>query len=228
MPTTPHSAQDRQCQAVIPHSGCDRSPVRQLRSLLRHSERCGDTVGTCDAVLDVLGTAPATVLPTLRTSFVLSPLRNPRMAWARPSEAAPTLTRTGPWPAGPSEHRHATPGGRYPLQQPPHRPLKLRGRRRDLRKTKDDARTTATPDSIPHSALSTVFDHCTPRFGEKTTASPFSRACTPPLLVSIKGGGGFYLRGTFVWIEYNTQHHSQSTDALLSPDISTRLNQLLL
>jgi len=40
-----HSAQDRWRQAAIPHSGCDRSPVRQLRSLLRHPGRCGNTVG---------------------------------------------------------------------------------------------------------------------------------------------------------------------------------------
>jgi hypothetical protein len=90
------SARVRRRQASIPHSGCDRSPVRQLRSLLRHSGRCDATVGTCDAVRDMLGTAPTTVLPTPRTSLVLSPPRNPRTAWARPSEAAPTLTRAGP------------------------------------------------------------------------------------------------------------------------------------
>ena len=72
----------RRRQAATPCSGCDRSPVRQLRSLLRHSGRCGDTVGTCNAVQDVLGTAPATVLPTPHTSFKLSPPRNPRTAWA--------------------------------------------------------------------------------------------------------------------------------------------------
>ena len=59
-----HSAQDRWRQAAIPHSGCDRSPVRQLRSLLCHPGRCGNTVGTCDVVRDVLGTAPITILPT--------------------------------------------------------------------------------------------------------------------------------------------------------------------
>ena len=133
-----HSARVRLRQTAISHSGCDRSLVRQLRSLLCHSGRCGDTVGTCDTVQDVLGTAPATVLPTPHTSFILSPPRNPRTAWARPSEAAPTLTRTRPWPAGPSEHRHATPGGWYPPQQRPRRPLEPSGRRRDLRKTKDD------------------------------------------------------------------------------------------
>src|SRR6185436_16052901 len=39
-----HSAQDRRRQDAIPHSDCDRSPVRQLRSLLRHPGRCGSTV----------------------------------------------------------------------------------------------------------------------------------------------------------------------------------------
>ena len=63
-----HSARIRRRQAAIPRSGCDRSPVRQRRSLLCHSERSGDTVGTCDAVKDVLGTAPATV-----RSCVLTP-----------------------------------------------------------------------------------------------------------------------------------------------------------
>ena len=91
-----HSARVRRRQAAIPHSGSDRSPVRQLRSLLHHSGRCGDTVGTCDAVQGVLGTAPAIVLPTPRTSFKLSPPRSPRTAWARPSEAALALTRTRP------------------------------------------------------------------------------------------------------------------------------------
>src|SRR6185295_1863279 len=32
-----------------------------------------------------------------------------------------------------------------------------------------------------------------PRFGEKTTTSTIFCACTSPLFVSIKGGGGFYL-----------------------------------
>ena len=113
----------RRRQASTLHSGCDRSPVRQLRSLLRHSGRYGATVGTCDAARDVLGTAPATVLRTPHTFLVLSLLQAPRMAWARPSKAAPTLTRTRHPPAGPSEHRHATLGGRYPPQKPPHHPL---------------------------------------------------------------------------------------------------------
>ena len=102
--------------AATPRSGCDRSPVRQLRSLLRHSGRCDDTVATCDTVQDMIGTAPATMLPTPQSSFVLSLLQSPRTAWERPSEVALALTGTRPWPVGPSEHRHATPGRRYPPQ----------------------------------------------------------------------------------------------------------------
>ena len=45
-----HSARVRRRQDAIPHNGCDRSPVRQLRSLLHHSRRCSDTAGTCDAL----------------------------------------------------------------------------------------------------------------------------------------------------------------------------------
>ena len=55
-----HTARVRQRQAAIPHSGCDQSLVRQHQSLLRHFRRWGDTVLTCDAVQNVLGTAPAT------------------------------------------------------------------------------------------------------------------------------------------------------------------------
>jgi len=102
-------------------------------------------------------TARATILPTLHTSFVLSLPRSPRTAWARPSEAAPALTGTRPWPVGPSERRHATLGGRYPPQRRPRRPLEPPGRRRDPRKTKDDAQDDChaqrhTPQCTSHSA----------------------------------------------------------------------------
>jgi len=53
------------------------------------------------------------------------------------------------------------------------------------------------PDAMPHSVLPTVFDHCTPAIRGKMTTSPFSCACTPSLLVTIKGGDGLPLRGTF-------------------------------
>ena len=59
------------------------------------------------------------------------------------------------------------------------------------------SRMTATPDAMPHSVLSTVFDHCTPAIRGKTTTSTLPCSCTPPLLVTIKGGGGLPLTGTF-------------------------------
>ena len=112
---------------------------------------CDDTVGTCDAVQDVLGTAPATILPTPHTSFVLSLPRSPRTAWARPSEAAPALTGTRPWLVGPSKRRHATPGGRYPPQRRPRRPLEPLGRRHDLRprpRLRDTRRLRTPPEQL--------------------------------------------------------------------------------
>ena len=63
-----NSARVRRRQAAIPHSGRDRSPVRQLRSLLRHPRPCAD----------IPGTALATVLPTPCTPFVLTLRQNSR------------------------------------------------------------------------------------------------------------------------------------------------------
>ena len=118
-----------------------------------HPRRCGDTVGTCDAVRDVLGTAPATMLPTPHTSFRLFPPWSPRTTWAQPSGAAPALTRMRPWPAGPSGRRHATPAGRYTLQRLPRRPQELQGRWRDLRKAQNDCHARRhTPQCTFHSA----------------------------------------------------------------------------
>ena len=51
------------------------------------------------------------------------------------------------------------------------------------------------PDAMPHSVLSTVFDHCTPAIQGRTTTSTFPHSCTLPLLKTIKGGGGLPLRG---------------------------------
>ena len=56
-------------------------------------------------------------------------------------------------------------------------------------------RTTTTPDATPHIVLPTVFDHCTPAIQGKTTTSTFPYSCTPPLLMTIKGGGGLPLKG---------------------------------
>src|SRR6185503_257333 len=54
-----------------------------------------------------------------------------------------------------------------------------------------------------------------PRFGEKTTTSTISCACTPPLLASIKGGGGLYLRGD---PSGRTQHSALPTEHMRSSE----------
>ena len=116
-----------------------------------HCSAIPDTVATlwepaahCAGVPD---TAFATVLPTPRTLLVLSPLQNPRWAWAQPSDGVRTLTKERSPPAGPSTRRHDKHGGRYPPQRPLRRPQEPPGRRHDPRKTKELPRTTATPDT---------------------------------------------------------------------------------
>jgi len=101
--------------------------------------------------------------------------RNPRTAWARPSGAARTLTRSRPPPAGPSEHRHVKRRRRYPLQRPPSRPLELPGRRRDLRRTKDDTQDSCTPGASLSSAAQCTFYSILPLHAPdsgKMTTSP--------------------------------------------------------
>ena len=84
------------------------------------------------------------------------------------------------------------------------------------------------PDAMPHSVLSTVLDHCTPAIrGEDDDFHDLLCMYTAPPCVYKRR------RQALSWgsahpVEHNTQHHSQSTYALLSPDIGTRLNQLLL
>ena len=76
------------------------------------------------------------------------------------------------------------------------------------------ARTIATPNAMPHSVLSTVFDHCTPTTRGKTAASMFPYSCTPSLLVSIKRGGEHPLKRSVDSLDTNRSEH---THLLLSP-----------
>ena len=55
-----------------------------------------------------------------------------------------------------------------------------------------------------------------PRFGEKTTTSTTSCACTPPLLVSIKGGDGLSFRGMAP--SGRTQHPALLTEHIRSSE----------
>ena len=76
------------------------------------------------------------------------------------------------------------------------------------------ARTIATPNAMPHSVLSTVFDHCTPTTRGKTAASMFPYSCTPSLLVSIKRGGEHPLKRS---VDSLDTYRSEHTHLLLAP-----------
>ena len=132
----------RRRQATTPHSGCDRNPIRQLWSLLNHPRHCGATVGTCGALYK---TCSALFPPLCCQLRVPSPLQDPRLAWARSSNATQTLTEAGLPLAGPSRRRHVKHGGRYPLQETPRCPLEPQRHRSDLRKARTSPRTTASP-----------------------------------------------------------------------------------
>ena len=172
-------------------------------------------------------TCSALLPPLCCLLLVLSLLRNPRSAWAQPSNAARALTRARLAPAGPSRHRHIAHRGRYPLQETPRRPLEPQGCRRDLRKARTSPRTTATPGAMLFSAPQCTFYSShplrTPIRGEHDDfRSP--RTCTPPL-VSIKGGGEHHFLDDLISNTYVTRR--THTPALLSPDIGTCLNHLL-
>ena len=79
------------------------------------------------------------------------------------------------------------------------------------------SRTTATPAVMPHSVLPTVSDHCTPRFGGKQQL-PRPHSCTPPLLVTIKGGGGLPL-GSLIFGMPGSLWFSHSENAQTLPDV---------
>jgi len=155
--------------------------------------------------------------------------RNPRTAWARPSGAVRTLTRSRPPPAGPSERRHVKCRGRYPLQEPPFRLLELPGRRCDLREAKDDTHDDCTPDASLSSAAQCTFYSILPLHAPdsgKTTTSPslLYMYTAPPCVY--KRGRRSLSSPSGLFSTLGTTH--KSTHALLSPDIGTRLNQLLL
>ena len=123
--------------------------------------------------------------------------------------------------------RNATSGGLNILQQRPRRLLGLAGRRRDLRKTEDDIHDDCHTRRHAHSVLPTVFDHYTPAIRGKMTTSTFPCACTPSLLVSIKGGGGLPLRGDVRDISDHGHPHSRSSSPLSTTELSPQPTPLL-
>jgi len=107
--------------------------------------------------------------------------------------------------------------------------LPARAARTPARSPQDQGRY---PGRLPRPALypTVYFPQCSttapPRFEEKTTTFTIPCACTPSLLVPIKGGGGLSLKGAGPF--GRTQRSVQLTEHIRSsePDIGTRLNQL--
>ena len=177
---------------------------------------------------NVRGAVPSTMLPTPYTSLVLSSLQDPQTAWARPSKEAPTWTRTRPRHVGPSKLRHATPRGRDPPQQPPRRLQEPQWRRCDLRKAKDTVQDSCMPgamiSSTPHCTSYSRRPLCAPDSGKNDEFSPLPYMYTAPPCVYKRGRWSLsYPSGLFYTL--CTTHRAHT---LLSPDIGTRLNQLLL
>ena len=152
------------------HSSCDRSPVRQLRSLYLHSWHCSDPVGTCGTLCGrALRCSPLCCL-----FLVLLQLQNPRQAWAQPSNVVRTMTRARPPPAGPSASRQLRHRGQYPQQQSSRCPQESPGCQRDLRKAKELPKMTVMPDATLCSVLPTATLHCSSRIRGRTTTSVYS------------------------------------------------------
>ena len=152
-------------QTTTPHSSCDRSPVRQLRSLLRHPGPCGDTVGTCDALCGCAWHCSRNCAAYSPYSLRTSSSAEPSIGIGATLGRGPGLdqSKTSAWRTLGALPR--MPRGRYPPQQSPRRPQELSGCRRDLRKARTSPRTTARPapySPVPHSVPSTLDIHCAP------------------------------------------------------------------
>ena len=124
---------------------------------------------------NVHGTAPATVLPTPRTFHVLSPPQEPSNGMGTTLGRGPDLDqiKTPTCRTLGTLPRHAW--RTYPLQEPPCCPLELPGRRRDLRRTKDDTQDNCTPSASLSSAAQCTFYSILPLHAPdsgKTTTSP--------------------------------------------------------
>ena len=143
---------------------------------------------------DVPGAAPATVLPTPRTS----------------SATEPSIGMGATLECGPGFDRSKTPACRTLGAPPPHAwrtvpstataTTPTEAIRTLARSPQDQGRRSgqlprpALCPPLDHSVLSTVVIHCAPSIwgGDDDSRSP--RTCTPPLHVSIKGGDGPLIR----------------------------------
>ena len=141
-------------------------------------------------------TCPALPPPLCSLLRALPLLRNPRSAWAQPSNAVRALTRARPPPAEPSMlcHVNTEDGTLNREHHDAHRNHKDAGAisARSGHCSRQPPRP-APCSPLHHSVLSTVDIRCTPPIREEDDDFRSPRTCTPPLLVSIKGGGGHHL-----------------------------------
>jgi len=159
----------------------------------------------------VPGTAPTTVLPTPRTFCAAEPLTGMGTTLERGSGLDRSKTpacRT--LDALPRQH-----GGRNPQQGTPRRPQEPQPPR------------PASCSSVPHSVLSTVVTHCAPPIRGEDDDFRSPRTCTPPLLMSIKGGGGLYLLLSLSLSPPRSHTTNSLASPARSPDIGTCLNRLI-
>ena len=147
-----------------------------------NSSHCSAILGTvapqwepATPCVNVPSTAPATVLPTPRTTPCTFPTAEPSIGMGATLERGPGLDHP---------------------QQPPRRPLEPQGRRRDLHKAKDDAQDNRTPGAMISSAPQCTFysscSLCAPDSGRNSDFFPLPYMYTTPPCV-YKRGGGLYL-----------------------------------
>ena len=176
--------------------------------------------------VNVASTAPATMLPTPRTTPCTFPASEPTIGMGATLERGPSLDQSKTPALGPSAPRHVEQGGQYPPQQSPQRPLEPQGRRRDLRKAKDDAQDNRRPGAMISSAPQCTFYNscslCAPDSGRNGDFFPLPYMYTAPPCVYKRGRRVLSSRLSL------SSPRSHTTNPLAtparSPDIGTCLN----
>ena len=131
-----------------------------FKDVHRHPGRCGDTVGTCDAVQDVLRHCSSHC--TANSPYLLQTFPS-----AEPSNGMGTTLGSGPDldqdRALPCRTLGTSPRHAWRTVPPT---ATTTPSYKDVgaisARPRTTPRTTAMPDAMPHSVLSTVLDHCTP------------------------------------------------------------------
>ena len=220
MPTTP--PQSAESDGVRPP--CRTTAVTGVPSA--NSGHCSaipgtvfDPVGTCDTLC---GRAWHCSCHFTANSPYPPLLRNPRQAWAQPSDEVRTLTRARPPLAEPRHSASSSmeDGTFYSNRHTAHRS------HRDTSAIPAKLQSFSGRLSRPAPYPTVYFPQCAstahPRFGEKTTTSDIYCTCSLPLLVSIKGEAGSF----FLTRPETLSSHTHLAIRSLPFDIGTCLNHL--